>query len=124
MQQYLDLALLFYFLTAVVSTYGFLLFAYWDFVRGSSPAVYKYVKFLYLGGAIQFWGAFAARILFFGNDYSALNSWWWDWRCSVSFIFFTAIASHMSYRVFYLRHHGRSVTCECCGVTQFVPDKE
>ena len=100
-----DIVSIIYFLTALVATYGFVLFATWWRVRGSASTVYKYVTFLLLGSSIQFWLALKSRGMVLDGDYSGLSAWWWNWRCVVSFVFISAIVGHMSYRVFWQRKH-------------------
>lgn len=102
-----DLAWWLYFLTCIVSWYGFWLFLWWWLKQGKASAVYAYVTFLLLGIALSTSGSIYVRHFKFHDPdvwLELMGTWWWGARLWVTLISVTAIVGHMSYRAFWKRH--------------------
>ena len=98
-----DLTLLLYIATAVVSTFGSLLFVGW-LIRSSyrATSVYLYVTMLLVVEAIRSCINIQGRLHALDSDESfmlfSLN-WIWSARMLLPFVAVLAIVAHMSYRV-------------------------
>jgi len=102
-----DLVLWIYSLTALVSLYGFCLFAWWWKKRGRASAVYGYVTFILLGITLYNTGSGYVRwYRYTDHDHymDLMGTWWWTGRLWIILLSVLAIVIHMSYRVFWQRH--------------------
>jgi hypothetical protein len=99
----LDLALILYLITAIVATYGFVLFGVWWILIGDASTVYAYTTWLLFGISLMEWLNVYARIGSIVGEFDTLFCWWWPWRVLIPLVCVTLIVSHMSYNVFYLR---------------------
>lgn len=103
-----DMAVIQYWMIAIMSGYGFLLFLWWFVKSGIRSVVYIYVMTLLAG--ICNWSiiTLVMRYIYLAGDVAAhrvaLESWWWPSRLWVGMVALYAIVGHMSYRAFWQRH--------------------
>jgi len=99
----MDLTLILYALTMVVSLYGLILFMWWWAYEGRASSMYIYVTFLFLASLIESSLSFYVRCIGVRGDtevyLDAVSSWWWPGRTVLTLIILVAITGHLTMRL-------------------------
>lgn len=105
----MDLTLIIYLIITLVSLYGFAIFGYWWWYKGSASRMYVYITFLFLGLFFNYAGVSYVRYLFNSNIIArddALYSWWWLSRSWLVLVIIMLITGQMTYRMFITKNKG------------------